>query len=366
MIRRFRLPRSIEELTVWYSRYVSPVSLVAGFLADNLFLAKRVDLFLTNAILFTYLVVSAVCIILINLIQEGYIRRPRWVKSLPIFLVAVQFAFGGLFSAYLSLYSRSANIAVSWIFVIGIAALVLANERFSHFYARFFVQIGIYFTVLFSFLTFFLPVVFHTIGPVMFLWSGALALAVMAAFLAALLGISKNRSGKYRAFVLVGSIYLVFNVLYFTNAIPPLPLALKSGGVYHDIERQIDGSYTLAGEKLPWYEQYLNYTPVYHRAPGEPVFVWSAIFAPSGLSTTVLHRWQWYSASQKQWVTESEITFPIYGGRDGGYRGYSEILSAEPGAWRVDVLTSYGALIGRISFTVVDASTTASLVASTQ
>ncbi len=362
MVRKFRLPGSVEELAHWYARYVSPLSLVAGFILDTLFLARRVDLFPTNALLFSYLVISAISIIFINLIQEGKIRHPFAVKILPLLPVVVQFAFGGLFSAYLALYSRSASIAVSWIFIFGIAAFMLLNERFSHFYSRFYVQISIYFTVLFSFLIFFLPVVFRTIGPFMFVLSGLVTLAVMAAFLYLLLRVTGIIERWRKAAALIAGIYIAFNGMYFTNLIPPLPLALKSGGVYHSIERQSDGSYALMGEVVPWYGQCLNYAPVYHRAPGEPVFVWSAIFAPSGLATTILHEWQWYDPVQKQWTQQSEVSFPIYGGRDGGYRGYSQKMYLQPGSWRVDVLTDYGALIGRISFKVEASSSTIPLV----
>ena len=363
MSRRFRLPKSVEEIAAWYMHYVSPVSLVAGFLADNFFLAKRVDLLLTNALLFSYLIAAAVGIVFINLIQAGRMKHPFALQLLPLLPVAVQFAFGGLFSAYLSLYSRSASIAVSWIFVAAVATLLLLNERFSHFYSKFFVQIAIYFTVLFSFLIFFLPVIFHRIGPLMFLESGAVALVIMVFFLALLLLITPRVPGRLRQLVyLIGGIYLAFNVLYFTNAIPPLPLALKEAGVYHDVLRQADGSYLLTGEPLPWYEKFLNYAPTYHLVPGEPVYVWSAVFSPSGLDTQVLHRWQWYDEATRSWVTESIVTFPITGGRDGGYRGYSQKISVQPGSWRVDVLTASGQLIGRISFTVVNSPPSVPLV----
>src|SRR3989344_5310790 len=100
MVRRY-LPKSVEELAEWYMRYISPLSLVAGFILDTLFLAKRVDLFITNALLFTYLLISAVAICLINVIQTGRVRHWFAVKALPLLPVVVQFAFGGLFSAYL-------------------------------------------------------------------------------------------------------------------------------------------------------------------------------------------------------------------------------------------------------------------------
>lgn len=362
-MRRY-IPKSTQEAADWYMRYMSPISLIAGFILDTLFLAKRVDLFLTNAILFSYLIVSALAIVLINLIQTGRLRQRAAIQALPILPVVAQFAFGGLFSAYLSLYSRSADVAVSWIFVIAVAALVLLNERFSHFYARFSVQVPIYFTVLFSFLIFFLPVVFHRIGPLMFLLSGCTSLILMAGFwwLLGKIAPEVTQQNKKRVGAAIGMIFVAFNILYFTNAIPPLPLSLKGAGVYHAIERVPMGEYSLLGERLHWYERYLTYAPVYHRAPGEPIYVWSAVFAPSGLSTRVLHEWQRYDEKRGKWITTSTISFPILGGRDGGYRGFSQKKSGEAGRWRVQVITEYGQLIGRITFEVVDASTTPPLV----
>lgn len=364
MIRRL-IPRSVEELAEWYMRYISPLSLIAGFIADNLFLTKRVDLFRTNALLFSYLVVAALCIVFINLIQNGHLRRPFFLKAFPLLPVVAQFAFGGLFSGYLSLYSRSAAFAVSWIFVLGLFVLIIANERFSHFYSRFLVQVSLYFTVLFSFLIFFLPVLFKQIGPWMFAGSGALALAIMLGFLAFLFYlVPATRQRRNHAFASIICIYLVFNLLYFTNAIPPLPLSLKSAGVYHSVVKNSDDSYTLEGEALPWYEQFLNYAPTFHRAPGEAVYAWSSIFAPSGLSTEILHQWQHYDTGTKSWVTTNTVSFPIEGGRDGGYRGYSEKINPEDGAWRVNIITGFGQLVGRISFTVVDATATPPLITS--
>jgi len=365
MVRRY-IPKSTQELANWYMRYVSPPSLIAGFILDTLFLAKRVDLFLTNAILFSYLLVSAIAIILINLIQTGRMRHKVAITAFPLLPVVAQFAFGGLFSAYLSLYSRSADVAVSWIFVIAVAALVFLNERFSHFYARLAVQVPIYFTALFSFLIFFLPVIFHRIGPLMFFISGCTSLAIMGGFWWFLgkLAPEVTQQGGKRVGRAIGIIFVAFNILYFTNAIPPLPLSLKSAGVYHAIERTPTGEYRLLGERLHWYERYLTYAPVYHRSSGEPIYAWSAVFAPSGLATRVLHQWQRYDSGSGKWITTSTVSFPIIGGRDGGYRGFSQKKSGEAGRWRVNVITEYGQLIGRITFEVVDASTTPVLVES--
>src|SRR3990167_9955149 len=141
------LPKSfeMEELTAWYMRYISPLALIGGFFADNLILLRRVDVWTSHALLFSYLLIAALCIIVLNLITTGRIRAPWVLKITPLIPVVAQFAFGGLFSGYLSLYSRSAAFAGSAIFVLLLAALLLGNERFVRFYMRFSFQMSIFF-----------------------------------------------------------------------------------------------------------------------------------------------------------------------------------------------------------------------------
>ena len=358
MIRRY-LPKDVRELVHWYERYISPIALVAGFLADNYILLRRVDLLQSNLLLFSYLVIAAGGIMLINLVETGRLRYQWILKIAPLISVVVQFAFGGLLSGYLSLYSRSAAFPLSWIFVVLLALLLLGNERFTRFYARFSFQISLYFFVLFSFLIFFLPVVLRQIGPLIFVISGLTAVAVIAFYLR-LLGffvpelLKKDRTKVARS---IAIIFVIFNALYFLGAIPPLPLSLKDAGVYHNVVRNLDGSYVLLEEPVPWYEAFLRYSTAFHRASDEPVYVFSAVFAPSGLSTIILHEWQRYDQIANEWVTVNTEQFPIIGGRDGGYRGYSFMANLMVGKWRVNVITQYGQLIGRISFTIVDVET---------
>ncbi len=225
---RPRLPKNVEELVHWYERYISPLSLIAGFLADNLFLLRRVDLLRSNLLLFSYLLIAGLGIFLINLVESGHMRTKWVLKIAPLISVVVQFAFGGLFSGYLSLYSRSAALPASWVFVVVLAALLLGNERFVRLYTRFIFQITLYFTVLFSFFIFFLPVIFHQIGPYMFIVSGLVALGVIALYVRGLRVFMPElvKRERTRATRSIAAVFLVFNALYFLGFIPPLPLAL--------------------------------------------------------------------------------------------------------------------------------------------
>ena len=361
MIRNY-LPKDLQELVRWYERYVSPVSLVAGFLADNYILLRRVDLWTSNALLFFYLTVAAGGILLINAVEAGRVRDSRIINAAPLIPVVVQFSFGGLFSGYLSLYSRSAGLFQSWVFILVLAALLLSNERFTRLYRQFSFQIPLYFTVLFSFFTFFLPVVVHQIGPIIFLASGCFSIGAVALLLWTLSLIAPQREAQDRTTVArsIAVIFLVFNALYFSNLIPPLPLSLKEAGVYHDISRS-SGVYKLIGETTPWYEAFI-YRETFHRVPRDIVYVYTAIFAPSGLTTPIIHEWQRYDDVSRKWVTTNTISFSINGGRDGGYRGYTQKSGLAEGKWRVNVLTTYGATIGRVSFNVEDATSTPALV----
>jgi hypothetical protein len=353
MIRRY-LPKSVEDLVWWYERYISPIALIAGFLLDHLILLRRIDVLQTYFIFFFYLIVAGLGIVLLNMVETGKIKREWFLRITPLIPVAVQFAFGGLFSGFLSLYSKSATFATSWIFVIVVAALLLGNERFTRLYVRFTFQISIYFAVLFSFFIFFLPVVFRQIGPWMFLLSGVVSILCISLFFWVLWRVAPERVKQNWTWAVrsIAAMTIAFNVLYFTNAIPPLPLSLKDAGVYHSITRTVDG-YVLTYEPLPWYASYFRYNTVFHRTPGEPVYVWSAIFAPTNLSTTIFHQWQKYDDVRGEWVITNSFSYPIVGGRDGGYRGYSVKDDATPGAWRVRVLTRYGQVIGQVSFTII-------------
>ncbi len=79
------------------------------------------------------------------------------------------------------------------------------------------------------------------------------------------------------------------------------------------------------------------------------------MFAPAKFSTTILHEWELYDEKTASWVKTATFGFPITGGRDGGYRGYSLRDSVESGEWRVNVKTGNGLIIGRVAFTVEDA-----------
>ena len=91
---------------------------------------------------------------------------------------------------------------------------------------------------------------------------------------------------------------------------------------------------------------------IFHATPGASVYAYSAIFSPTSLNTKIVHEWQFYEP-KRGWTTMSRVELPVRGGRGGGYRTYSVRAGITAGAWRVNVESPNGALLGRLRFNVV-------------
>lgn len=336
-----------------YEKYLSIITFLFGFTVDNITLT-RIDLWLDNLILASYLFLAGFGIFLFHFLKrkppKSRLRR-NVVLLLPLL---IQFAFGGLFSGYFVFYSRSASLATSWIFVVLIILLLIGNEFFKKRYARLEFQLSIFFITLFSFTIFYLPIFFNTIGAGVFLLSGLISLIGIWLFINLLaFAIPKRiRRTKRSLTRIILFIYVFFNVLYFTNVIPPIPLSMKEVGVHHHIER-VGNTYEVKTELVKWYEIHRKIAPRIHIQDGA-VYVFSAVFAPTDLNTTVFHRWQYYDEMTKAWIESDQFNYKIFGGRDGGYRGYTNKGNIFPGRWRVDVVTERNQIIGRTTFRVIE------------
>lgn len=335
----------IKEFYTKYERRISSGAFLLGFVVDN-FTLTRIDQWLDNLILGTYILIAGLGILLFNIFESR-----GWGHS--FFPLAIQFAFGGLFSGYFVFYSRSASLASGGLFVALIILFLLTNELSRGRYARLGFQVGVYFVALFSFSLFYVPILVESIDAWVFVLSGFVSLFAIW-FFVKLLARSvpdKIRRGKSMLVVIIGTIYIIFNVLYFSNTIPPIPLSLKDVGVYHTVER-VGNNYEVLYEKKEWWQFYKRYDNIFHSTGGR-VYVLTAVFAPTDLETNLYHRWQHFDG---RWITVNKFFLPIVGGRGEGYRGYSFKNNVLPGKWRVDVITERGQIVGRARFDVVSSS----------
>ena len=323
-------------------------------------------MFLDNVILFSYLIISALCIILINLCAEKY----KDSKSLSFFAkpapFVMQFAFGGLFSSYIVFYSRSASFLNSWPFLLMLAVFFIGNEFFRRRYEKLNFHLSIFFIAVFSYSIFSLPVLINQVGPAIFFLSGMVSLLVTGGLLYLLKWFTPEYIAKNQNWILLtlGSIYVIFNILYFTNIIPPLPLSLKEVGVYHNVIRTEENTYVLFGEKKPWYHFFKKSR--FHFQRGFPAYNYGVVFAPANIKLEIYHSWSYFDEEKKSWVEVSRISYPVSGGRDEGYRGYTIKENIWPGEWRVDIMTKHGQIIGQNSFKAIAVDITPRLEAKTK
>ncbi|NQV90711.1 DUF2914 domain-containing protein [Candidatus Uhrbacteria bacterium] len=356
--------RSIKRLYVRYERFLVPGMLLLGVLVDVVTF-RTIQIHTALMILGLYAVLAGIMIGVIHWYDatNHLIEKPSKTAYLRVLApLIVQFTFGALLSASLIFYWFSGSFAVSWPFILLLIFLMGANDVFREYYLRPFVQLSVYAFILFSVLAVALPFVFHSLSAWVFILAGGISAFIIFLYLKILFQIRPDLVRLRSVLsISISSIFLLMNVLYFLNIIPPIPLSLTDSGVYHFVERS--GSlYLVSSEQESFLDTVIPRQTI-HTAPGERVYVFTSIFAPLELNTEVVHHWQRYEAGEG-WVSVNRLNYSISGGRQRGYRGYSYITHYEPGKWRVDVETARGQVIGRVSFSIEKVDALPSLIIS--
>ena len=332
--------------------------------AYDTFTLTRIDRLQDNLILLLYLVLLGALIVLTGrwglAPAETYeLANPSGfarllVRSRTYYPIVMQFLLGGLFSAYAIYYSQSATLTSTGVFLGILVLLLVANEFLHSRLSNLRLLVSLYALVCFSFFTFFLPVMIGSIGTWIFLMGAVMSIG--ATFRVVQLIYQRNsertkREGLLTAAPGVALIGLLVG-FYFLDWIPPVPLSMKFGGIYREIQRQGDQFVLTYGRK--WYEIWKRSED--HFPANEPIYCFTAIFAPVALDTTIYHHWFFRSDSSKPFSHADRIPIKISGGREGGYRAYSFKQRLDPGDWRVDVETTDGRVVGRVSVHVEERS----------
>ncbi len=355
------LSRYYEATLAFLKRYERPLSsllFVSGFVGDLLTFG------LMSLTSITLLFTAYLSFVLVATVvghgthgKRGKLARPLSVLA-PLF---AQFTFGSILSGFLILFTKSAVLAVSWPFIVLIALVFFGNELFSSYREHLIFQTILIYFSLYAFAIFVLPLYAERIGTEIFLGSTALALAAFALYVLVLAWVGRRRLLDALSGILAAVALITAAIVgaYLAGLLPPIPLALKSGGIYHEIARE-GPAYVVSGEPArAWWDPRPQEV---HHLPGTPLYAYSAVFAPGGFTTSVVHLWQRYDETSGSWVTESTVAFALSGGRSGGYRGYSLKGDPAPGKWRVLVQTLNGQTIGEFRFDLQNASAMPALV----
>lgn len=341
-----------------HRKYLPVFFFMSGFIWDSLTLG-RVDRLYDQVILSSYLVLLSICLYLFNRSPDGRWEGTFLEKYQDYFPLAIQFFLGGLCSAYVIYFSRSVSFSKTLLFFVILLILLFANELLKKRISNKYLQFGAYFFVNFTFFTFFIPTLLGTINKFIFLLSGAISLGITLGLVIFIFNKSDSTReevhlGKLSGLIL--AIYFMINSFYFLNLIPPVPLALDTGLVAHQIERE-GNFYKVTYEQNPWYKFWRENRHEYVYSSGSNVYVFTSIFAPTNFTKDVLHQWKWLSPYTQKWEVIDKIGFEVEGGRDEGFRGYTFKNKMMEGKWRVDVVTREGLVLGIINFEIQNDST---------
>lgn len=326
---------------------------LVGFLWDSLTL-KRIDNTFDNALLITYLVLLGFSIVISTLLDRDRLSW-NWLYRFRMWIqLGIQFLLGGLFSAFVVYYFKSASLASSLLFVGILIALFVGNEFWNRSRVNLYIQLPLYFLVSFSFFIFFVPVVIKRVDYVSF-WIGAflslLLLIIMIAIIYLLDGFKHKREMVISSLLTV-AMFLGIHYLYSRNLIPPVPLSMKFNGMYYNVTQQED-RYALSIQKPYWFHFWKDGESTLLLHSDQSAFCFTSIFAPTDLKDEIQHVWQWHDPETDGWEVRQISKYPITGGREDGYRGYSEFDKLSPGEWRVSIKSRDGLLLGRVNFKVV-------------
>ena len=337
-----------------HERHLSALAMAGGFGFDS-YAFGRIDRPMTQAVFVAYLVTAGACIAILHRL-ESRPQKPE-PRTHTMLVTATQFALGALLSGFCVFYIRSASLGSSWPFLLFMAAIFIGNEYFREYTSRLVFAALIFFFSLYSYAILLVPMVVARIGPVSFLISGALAVVVFFAYVRLLAWLGHNRYREARRQIAGGMLVItaLLNLFYFTRVFPPLPLVLSDAGVYHSVKK-LGSEYQVVSEPEPprWRALFGTF-PVLHIAPGEKLYLYSAVFAPYRLTTNIQHRWEWRDPKTGDWMLQQTTAFTIRGGRDDGYRAYSSHSAPKAGEWRVNIVTRDGRAIGRVRFSVLPA-----------
>ena len=344
--------QKIEAFFKKYHKYLPVVFFFSGFGWDSLTLT-RIDKIIDNVIFFVYILLAGSCILLIQFVENEIIQKEKILKFKDWYPLALQFFMGGLFSGYVVFYFQSAALNKSWIFFGLLLVLLIANEFLEKRLNNLYLVSALYFIASFSFFIFFIPVLTKVMNVFTFLLGAILGLGLAIGLLFLIYkkmeSLSQNDFIKRTLPALFLFVLLIF--FYFKNWIPPVPLSLKSGSIYHFIEKKND-KYVVMFEKPDLYNFWKKSDKNFNYMEGDTAFCYTSIFAPTKLTKKCFHHWQKYFPERKEWVTTDRLGYEISGGRDGGYRGYTYKRNVTPGKWRIDVETEEEMLLGRIGFEV--------------
>lgn len=347
---------SVKSFYEAHERALGVTFFAAGMVWDALTL-RTIDNLVDNLILLGYLGALTTVLVLDIRAHAGKLTLKRIEDPTAWLRAAVQFLLGALLSAFVIFYSRSITWSTHLAFWLILVSGAILNEFLTRRLSSFPAQLALLFLCGSTMLAWLLPVLSGEMSHRMF----RLALGISFILTAAVywygrkLGRTKaSKWGPVEGWV-IAILLSLLDVGYSANWIPPVPLSVQQGGIYNQVDREGDVF------DLTWQTKTVglmapDYARTVYWSPGQAVYCFTAVFAPTRMSKQVIHEWQRYDAGSDTWLTTDRIEYRMNGGRKEGYRGTTFKRNMMPGAWRVLVKTEEGKMLTRIPFDVVEGS----------
>jgi len=337
--------------------HASTFIFLAGFIFDALMLPDIEHPF-ARYVVFSYLCIIAIAI----MFREWLVSRNTASESEQKIYSVVTFCisyFSGSALSFVFIYAiRSAQLSVSWPLFLILLVCIFANEFVSTHDFRFTLDVGILLIATLFYIVFNVPLFLKVQNDITFGISIGLTVIIFLCYIFILKFSSENAyDNAGRGYALALGIPMFVAMLYFLNVLPAVPLSLTNAGVYHNMVRNVNGEFVAQKENdTRRFAKYL--TPIYHLTPYDnAVYFFSAVNAPAELTAPISYTWEFFDLKNNRWVSyDKPITFTLAGGREDGYRAYSQKENIIEGLWRVTVKVDNNRIIGRFKFQIVKSS----------
>lgn len=261
------------------------------------------------------------------------------------FTWAVQFFFGGLFSALVVCYFKSSGSLASFLLVILLAILLVGNEFLQKKYESFGVSLAFFCLLGTMFMNFAIPHLVHRIGFIWFLISTLLSFSLC-------LFIWKISHRKKSILVAPALISIFLIVAYIMNWVPPVPLVLKQKLACQNFDKE---SYSCDVDDPSLLQMVGLKIPSVHRVDSSEVYFLTSVYAPAKLKAELEYLWYYQDPKTGKYSLTDRISsgrMMINGGRESGFRTFTRKKNVPAGKYRVEIAYKNGAVIGSGTFEV--------------
>lgn len=341
-----------------YTAHSTTIIFSIGFLFD-MFILPDIDDPFARIIGGAYLCLIALLIIFREWLVSRNTASPFEQKIYAVATFGISY-FSGSSLSFVFIYAlRSAAFSVSWPLFVILILCIVANEFVSTHNSRLTLDIGVLLTASLFYIIFTVPLILKVQNDVTFGISVAISISISLIYVSILRYASENAENEAsRSYALAFGIPLFVGMLYFLNVLPAVPLSLHGGGVYHGVIRSEKGEYVgnieLDTRFLARYR-----TPVYHITEEDSgIYFFSSIYAPAELKAPISHVWEYYDETRKKWISATVVSFVLSGGREEGYRAFSQKENIPEGLWRVTVKVDGNRVVGRVKFQVIKSAAT--------